>query len=106
MRNRPATPRQSVSQRPLRRVLARRLWLPGPVYAALPFLYLLLSALALASGLYLPDPGWILGYLLLISTGCLHAGVWLMLLRRRHRLRRIRAQRCSGASIPKAPSGL
>lgn len=93
----------------MRRFLSQRLWLPAPVYAALPFLYLLLSALALASGLYLPEPGWILGYLLLISAGCLHAGVWLMLLRRRHRhsrLRRIRARRPSKASLPESSAGL
>ena len=43
MFNKPATPRQSVSKGRMRRLLARRIWLPGPIYAALPFLYLLLE---------------------------------------------------------------
>jgi protein-S-isoprenylcysteine O-methyltransferase Ste14 len=87
----------------------RRLWLPRTLYAALPFLYLLLGASALASGIWLPEPGWILGYLLLISTICLHAGIWFMLLRRRRRhsrLRRSRAARGAGTLIPKSPAGL
>ena len=109
MRNRPATPRQSSPKGPLWRFLSRRLWLPGALYAALPFLYLLLGAGALASGIYIPDPGWIISYLLLISTICLHGGIWLMLLRRRRRharLRRIRAQRQSGTAIHRSPAGL
>ena len=95
-----ATPRQSAPKGPVHRILGRRIWLPAPFYAALPCLYLLLGGLALASGIYLPEPGWILGYLLLISTGCLHAGLWLMALRRRRRhsrLRRNRAKRIPGS---------
>ncbi len=103
MLNRPATPaiRQPAPKRNLHRFLTRRIWLPGAIYAALPLLYLLLGAIALLSGIYLPDPGWILGYLLLISAGCLHAGLWLILLRRRYRcarLRRTRA-RCSPTTL-------
>jgi hypothetical protein len=89
--------------RPLRRILARRVWVPDAVYAALPFLYLLLGSVALASGIWLPEPGWILGYLLLISIGCVHAGLWFLLLRRRHRhsrLRRSRARHIPGAEMP------
>ena len=95
-----ATPRQSAPKGPVHRLLGRRIWLPAPFYAALPCLYLLLGGLALVSGIYLPDPGWILGYLLLISTGCLHAGLWFMALRRRRRhsrLRRNRAKRIPGS---------
>lgn len=87
----------------MRRLLSRRIWIPGPLYAILPFLYLLLGALSLASGIYLPDPGWILSYLLLISVCCVHAGVRFMLLRRRRRhsrLRRARAQRSPGGPVP------
>ena len=103
MRNRPATARQSALRGPVRRLLSRRIWIPRSLYAALPFLYLLLGALALASGIYLPDPGWVLGYLLLISAGCVHAGVWFMILRRRRRhsrLRRSRARRIPCESLP------
>lgn len=101
MRSRPATVRQSASRGSLRRLLSRRIWIPAPLYAALPYLYLLLGALALASGIYLPDPGWVLGYLLLISAGCVHAGVWFMMLRRRRRHSRLRGSRAR--RIPCAP---
>jgi hypothetical protein len=103
MRNKPATARQAAFRGPSHRLLYRRIWLPGYLYAALPFLYLLLGILALASGIWLPDPGWILAYLLLISAGCLHAGVWFMMLRRRRRhsrLRRNRAQRMPCSPVP------
>lgn len=109
MRNRPATLRQSSPKGPLRRFFTRRLWLPGTLYAAVPFLYLLLGAVALVSGIYMPDPGWIIGYLLLTSTVCVHAGIWFMLLRRRvrhTRLRRTRAQRRSGTVMARSPTGL
>ena len=102
MRNKPATLQSSSPKGSLRRFFTRRLLLPGVLYAALPFLYLLLGAAALASGIYMPDPGWIIGYLLLISAVCLHAGTWFMLLRRRRRharLRRTRAQRTPGTAI-------
>lgn len=109
MQNRPATLRQSSPKAPLRRFLSRRLWLPGTLYAALPFLYLLLGAGALVSGIYISDPGWIISYLLLISAVCLHGGIWLMVLRRRRRharLRRARARRPSGTAITRSPAGL
>jgi hypothetical protein len=96
MRKKPAKTRRSTTRGSVCHLLNRRVWLPAPLYAALPFLYLLFGALALASGIWLPDPGWILGYLLLTSAGCLHAGLWFMMLRRRRRharLRRSRAQR-------------
>lgn len=57
MRNIPATLQSSSPKGSLRRFFTRRLWLPGVLYAALPFLYLLLGAAALASGIYMPDPG-------------------------------------------------
>jgi hypothetical protein len=103
MQNRPAPAPRSGIRHLLRQLLARRIWIPAPFYVALPFLYLLLGALALASGIWLPDPGWILGYLLLISAGCVHAGLWLLMLRRRHRharLRRSRMQRSAGSPTP------
>jgi hypothetical protein len=99
MQNSSATARQSAPKGPVLRILGRRIWLPAPFYAALPCLYLLLGSLALVSGIYLPDPGWLLGYLLLLSTVCMHAGLWFMALRRRRRharLRRNRAQRIPG----------
>lgn len=66
-----------------------RIWLPRWLYAALPYLYLLLGTLALASGLFLPEPGWAVSYLLLIGLAGVHAGLALLGLRRRwHRRRR------------------
>lgn len=73
----------------LRRWLSRRLWLPAFLYAAMPWIYGGLGGLALVSGLFLPDPAWILPYLLLLSTAGIHAGIWVLILRRRWRYRRL-----------------
>ena len=65
----------------------RRLWLPKPLYAAVPWVYCGLGASALASGLFLPHPVWIVPYLLLLAVACVHAGVWVLMRRRRYRYR-------------------
>lgn len=65
-----------------------RLWLPRWIYRALPYLYLALALLALAAGLFLPEPGWALPYLLLMGLGGLHAGLAVLSVRRRWRRRR------------------
>lgn len=109
MHNRPATTRQSSSRTAACRLLLKRVWLPAPLYALMPFLYLLLGAMALASGIYLPDPGWILGYLLLISAGCVHACIWILMLRRRYRcsrLRRLRTRRTPAIPTRRSATGL
>ena len=68
------------------------------------FLYVAMAVLFAAMGhRFDDDPALvIIGYLLLISAVCLHAGIWFMLLRRRRRharLRRTRAQRTPGTAI-------
>jgi len=73
----------------------RRVWLPAALYGALPWLYAGLGAGALASALFLPEPAWRAPYLLLLAVGCLHVGIAVAALRRRHRLRHLRAQRAA-----------
>jgi len=75
------------------RRLLRRVWLPTILYEAMPWVYCSLGAAALLSGLFLPHPGWLAAYLLLVAVTALHAGVWFLVLRRRHRLGRLRRRR-------------
>ncbi len=75
------------------RTLLRRIWLPAPVYAAMPWVYCLLGAAALGSGLFLPHPAWLVPYLLLLAVSAVHAGVRVLLLRHRYRLARQRQRR-------------
>ena len=71
----------------------RRIWLPTWLYEAIPWIYCVLGAAALLSGLFLPEPGWRAPYLLLLALISLHLGVWCLMLRRRYRLGRLRRQR-------------
>ncbi len=77
----------------------RRIWLPKVLYEALPWIYCLLGAAALLSGLFLPHPGWLAPYLLLLALTCLHGAAWCVLLRRRYRLGRLQRAR-RGRSPP------
>lgn len=82
---------QSMSRtrrRSLASLLFWRIWLPRWLYAALPYLYLLVGTLALASGLFLPEPGWAVPYLVLIGLAGVHGGLALLALRRRWQRRR------------------
>lgn len=72
---------------------SRRLWLPTGLYEAMPWIYCGLGACALVSGLFLPHPGWMAPYLLLLAVTGLHLGLWFLMLRRRYRLGRLRRQR-------------
>ncbi|MEQ1800358.1 MAG: hypothetical protein ABL989_00400 [Gammaproteobacteria bacterium] len=71
----------------------RRIWLPTALYEAMPWIYCALGAAALLSGLFLPHPGWIVPYLLLLAVTGLHTGIWYLMLRRRYRLGRLRRER-------------
>ena len=75
----------------------RRLWLPTALYEVMPWIYCGLGACALLSGLFLPHPGWMAPYFLLLAVTGLHLGLWYLMLRRRHRLGRLRRQRRAGA---------
>jgi len=74
----------------IRKILFRKLWLPRPLYEALPVIYILMGLVALVSGLYLPDGTWILPYAVLLGLVCLHAGLGVAALRYRHSHRRNR----------------
>lgn len=65
----------------------RSVWLPEPVYAAIPWIYLTSGTLSLLGGLYLPEWAWQLPYALLFGIACLHIGVHIARLRRRARQR-------------------
>lgn len=85
---RPPAPTWTAGRRAFRRV-----WLPGFLYEAMPWLYCALGAAALASGLFLPEPGWLAPYLLLLAVSALHLGIRYLMLRRRYRLDRLRRAR-------------
>ena len=72
---------------------SRRLWLPTALYEAMPWIYCALGACALLAGLFLPHPGWMAPYLLLLAVTALHLGLWFLTLRQRYRLGRLRRQR-------------
>ncbi|MEO7387793.1 MAG: hypothetical protein ABIX37_12710 [Gammaproteobacteria bacterium] len=68
----------------------------------MPWIYCGLGAAALWSGLFLPHPGWLAPYLLLLAVTCLHFGVSCLMLRRRFRYRRLRQERQTGRAFPDA----
>jgi len=80
-----ASPQRTGGDHRLRTLLFRRVWLPQRLYAAVPAIYLGSGTGALLGGLYLPDPSWMLPYVLLFGFACLHAGVTLVAMRRRRR---------------------
>lgn len=84
----------------LRRILLQPVWLPARLYRAVPWIYLGSGATCLAGGLFLPDPGWVLPYAVLIGTGSIHAAVHIA--RARHRPRPTRPAQPS-AELPAAP---
>lgn len=65
----------------VRRLLFQRIWLPDVVYAALPWLYLLLGVCAIIAALYLEHWTWVIPYLLLIGIACVHAAGAVLALR-------------------------
>jgi len=64
-------------------LMARPIWLPRFLYAALPFFYIVAGAAALVATLYISDWFWILPHYLLFSTACLHMGILIFRKRRR-----------------------
>ncbi len=69
----------------LRDLLGKRLWLPAPLYAAIPWIYLGAGSGALMGGIFLPDWAWTLPYAFLLGLACLHAGIAVASMRRRGR---------------------
>ncbi|MDX1499524.1 MAG: hypothetical protein R3176_06490 [Woeseiaceae bacterium] len=66
-------------------LLTRKIWLPKPLYAALPYFYILVGLLALAATIYINEWFWVVPHWILFSAACLHMG--LLVGRRRHRAR-------------------
>ena len=66
-------------------LLLKPVWLPGWIYAALPWLYLGTGSAALLGGLYLPDTSWYLPYLALAGVALLRAATGIAAARRRRR---------------------
>jgi hypothetical protein len=79
-------------------LLRRKLWLPRPVYLAIPWLYLGIGTASLMGGLYLPDSLWAYPYLVLLGLICFHVGLTVASLRHRRQGRR-RLHRSEPASI-------
>lgn len=86
----------------LRILLTRRLWLPRPVYAAIPWIYLGAGTTSLVGGLYLPDWAWTFPYLMLLGLACLHVGITIASMRHSRRNRRMAGKRLDsgGATGP------
>lgn len=87
-----------------RALLTRRVWLPRWLYELLPVLYLLLGAAALAAGLLVPGPAWIVPLAAVVALGLTHLGLWVATLRFRHR-HRSRTDRVAGPA-PGLGSGI
>lgn len=76
---------ENASRRGLRRLLFSRLWLPRPLYAAIPWIYLGSGCGALLGGLFLPDWAWTVPYGLLFGLASLHLGIGIASMRHRPR---------------------
>jgi hypothetical protein len=76
-----------------RAIGARQVWLPRPIYVAIPWIYLGSGTISLLGGLYLPEWAWRLPYAVLFSVACLHTGIRIAYLRRRRRQHRTAAVR-------------
>jgi hypothetical protein len=95
-------PRFSPGAARRRPLLTRRVWLPRWLYEALPALYLLLGAAALAAGILVEGPAWILPLAAVGAIGLVHLGLWVATLRFRHRHR----TSPGGAAVPRPGPGL
>lgn len=63
--------------------LARKVWLPKLIYAAIPYFYLVVGSFALGATIYIHHWIWIVPHYVLFSAACLHMGV--VVYRRRQR---------------------
>ena len=64
-------------------ILSRKIWIPKPLYAALPYFYLASGIGALIATLYVGSWIWMLPQYLLFSAICLHMGLLIFRLRNR-----------------------
>lgn len=91
--------RGSAPIRAFLRILRRPVWLPRPVYSAVPWFYLGSGGASLLGGLFLTDRTWFVPYLLLVGGACLHAAVALASLRQAN-------GRAADGGWPAQPPGL
>ena len=56
-------------------ILAKKIWLPEFIYAALPWFYLTAGCCALAATIYIGHWAWVVPHYALFSIACLHMGV-------------------------------
>ena len=79
-----------IPERPLRRLqslLFKRIWLPRPVYEALPVMYIVCGLIALGSALHLPGRSWMLPWGIVLGLAAIHFGLGIFALRQRLRKR-------------------
>ena len=74
-----------------------KVWLPGPVYEAIPYFYILSGFCALFASLYIDGPYALMPYWFLFTTLSIHAGIWILWQRQRYRRQRAR-QAAPGAT--------
>jgi hypothetical protein len=67
----------------VKRIMLRRIWLPKPLYDAIPAIYLLLGLYASYAALFMEHWSWVVPYFLLLACACLHAGILTAALRMR-----------------------
>jgi hypothetical protein len=58
-------------------LLARKIWLPKVLYAALPYFYLVAGIGALIATMYIGHWSWILPHYIIFSAACLHMGTFI-----------------------------
>ena len=79
-------------------IMLRRVWLPKPLYNALPMIYICLGIYATYAALFMTHWSWVVPYFLLLACGCLHAGIYTATLRirayRRYRRRQQESRHC------------
>lgn len=71
----------------IQRLLLRKVWLPRPLYTALPAIYFVLGTMAFLTAILVPHWSWVLPYVLLVGIACFHAAVLISALRLRYALR-------------------
>ena len=72
-------------------IMLRRVWLPKPLYDAVPMIYICLGVYATYAALFMTHWSWVVPYFLLFACACLHTGIYTASLRirayRRYRRR-------------------
>ena len=66
-------------------LLAKKIWIPKLLYAALPYFYIFAGISALLATIYIGHWFWILPHYLFFAAACLHMGI--MIYRRRVKAR-------------------